>query len=544
MKIKIRFIVIIIAFLYHSGSFSQSKVEFIPTSINSPTDFITFKNRLFFTGIELGQSWRPYISDGTTAGTKLLKNITILNNNNSFYGFTHWTISGDKMFFIAKDTINGNELWVTDGTENGTRLVKNISPRDTSTSIVKIHSLSNGKVYFYLSPHNQPLKVQLWVSDGTDAGTYSFFEASTISINIDVFNNQMYYYIYEGLWVTDGTTNGSRLVKNLKEPNTEVGGIFNPFVATSQKFFFSTYASNGYRLWVSDGTTQGTFILDTLLTASGYMIPMGNKILLSGSTGSGNSYAQGIWVSDGTVAGTKLLKNIAGIRNMTALNNKVIFAAIDSLSGNWALWTSDGTTTGTFMVKNDFSISEINPRIVDETIPSGAPFYTLKNKAYFFANRTRFTTGELYETDGTSRGTDTLRSFPDHRILRFDRSNAVVLNDKLYLGLKEEISLSGGIGVYQNGLHVISNPISRIENTEGVTDIKIYPTLTNDRLYIESPTFSITRIRIVDLLGHLVVEQKNYSKKMDISLNNLMKNIYFIQIETENGTITRKFLKI
>ena len=544
MKINLGFIIFIAIFLYQSDLLSQSKVEIIPTSIYSPTDFITFKNRLFFTGIESGQSWRPYISEGTTASTKLLKNVTIPNKYNYSIGFTRWTISGDKMFFIASDSINGTELWLTDGTENGTRLVKNISPKDTSTLFASIHSLSNGKVYFSLTPYNQPLKVQLWISDGTEAGTYSFFEAPTPALTTGTFNNQILYYYSDELWITDGTTNGTRLIKNLRESGTELGGIFSPFVATFQKLFFTTFASNGYRLWVSDGTTQGTFLPDTLLGSVYYMIPMDNKVFFCGTTR--NIYKEGLWISDGTTTGTKLLKYITGIRNMTVLNNKIIFAALDSLSGNWALWTSDGTETGTFIVKKDFSISENNPRIIDETIPHSMPFYTLKNKAYFFANRARFSfeTGELYETDGTANGTDTLRSFPDHRILRYDRSNAAVLGDKLYLGIKEEISLSGGIGVYQAGLHVISNSISRLENTEGVTDIKMYPTLTNDWLFVESPTYLIKKIRIIDILGHVVLNQKTYSKKADISLNNLPKNTYLIQIETEKGTITKKFFKM
>jgi ELWxxDGT repeat protein len=544
MKIKLVFLIIVIAFLNHSDVFSQSKVERIETNIYAQNDFITFKNRLFFIGLESGQTWRPYISDGTKTGTKLLKNITIPDNSNKIVGYTNWTISGDKMFFIASDSINGYELWLTDGTENGTRLVKNISPKDTSTSIVKIRSLSNGKVYFYLSPHNQPLKVQLWVSDGTEAGTYSFFEAPTISISIDVFNNQMYYYINEGLWLTDGTANGTKLIKNLREPNTELGGLFTPFAATSQKFFFSTFASNGYRLWVSDGTPQGTFLPDTSLVSASYLTPLGNKVFFRGVTRNNNK--EGLWISDGTPTGTKLLKYITSMRNVTILNNKILFAALDSLSNNWALWTSDGTEMGTFMVKNDFSISENFSFSLNETIPHSLPFYTLKNKAYFFANRSRlsFPTGELYESDGTARGTDTLRSFPEHKILRYDQSNAAVLGDKLYLGIKEEISVGVNISEYRVGLHVISNPTSKIENTEGVTDIKIYPTLTNDWLFVESPTYKINKIRIFDLLGHIVLNQNNYSYQASIYLNNLIKNAYFIQIETENGIITKKFFKM
>jgi ELWxxDGT repeat protein len=269
--------------------------------------------------------------------------------------------------------------------------------------------------------------------------------------------------------------------------------------------------------------------------------PLRDKIFFIGVT---QNNIKGLWVSDGTTTGTKRLKNISGIRNITVLNHKIIFAAVDSLTGNCALWTSDGTETGTFIVKNNFSISENNLRIIEETIPHDAPFYTLKNKAYFFANRARssFETGELYETDGTANGTDTLRSFPDHRKLRYDRSNATVLGDKLYLGLKEEISFSGGIGIYQAGLHVISNPTAGI--TEGGTGIQIYPTLTNDWLFIESSNAIITQIRLMDLSGRLILSQKCYAPNVDISTSNLIPSTYLIQIETENGIQIKKFFKM
>jgi ELWxxDGT repeat protein len=541
---KLGFLTLIMIFLDLSDLLSQSRVDFIPTNLYSTTDFITFKNRLFFTARESGHSWRPYVSDGTASGTTLLKNITISNQFNYYYGFAYWTISGDKMFFMASDSIHGNELWVTDGTENGTRMVKNIAPGDTSTPIVKIHSLSNGKIYFLLSTHRLPSQAQLWVSDGTEAGTYSFFESPTTSITTHVFKNQMYYYMKEGLWITDGTPNGARLLKNLREPNMGVGGgvagIYNEFVATTQKFFFPTAGSNGYRLWVSDGTTQGTFIPDTTLISVNYLTLLGNKIFFRGAT---DNNIQGLWVSDGTTSGTKRLKKISGIRNITVLNHKIIFVAVDSLTNYRGLWTSDGTEAGTFMVTNNISIRENNPQILEETIPNGAPFYTLKNKAYFFANRMPFRgeAGELYETDGTTTGTDTLRSFSDHRMFRYYRSNAAVLDGKLYLGLQEELSWSGGIGFYQAGVYVISNQTT---TAPGVTDIHIYPTLTTDWLSIESPTYIITGIRFMDLSGRLISSQNVYTQQTDIPTNHLTKGSYLIQIETENGVQTKKFVKM
>ena len=44
------------------------------------------------------------------------------------------TAVGDTLFFTADDGVNGNELWKSDGTEAGTVLVKDINPGSGSSS--------------------------------------------------------------------------------------------------------------------------------------------------------------------------------------------------------------------------------------------------------------------------------------------------------------------------------------------------------------------------------------------------------------------------
>src|SRR5205807_5582603 len=69
-------------------------------------------------------------SDGTAAGTALVKDI----NPGSAYGFpassspNNLTAVGGTLFFSANDGTNGKELWKSDGTAAGTVLVKDINP--------------------------------------------------------------------------------------------------------------------------------------------------------------------------------------------------------------------------------------------------------------------------------------------------------------------------------------------------------------------------------------------------------------------------------
>ena len=61
-----------------------------------------------------------WVTDGTTSGTQLLKDIRSGSSSSSPYEFV---VSGDKALFQAYDGVVGQEVWVTDGTSDGTQLL-------------------------------------------------------------------------------------------------------------------------------------------------------------------------------------------------------------------------------------------------------------------------------------------------------------------------------------------------------------------------------------------------------------------------------------
>ena len=77
-------------------------------------------------------------------------------------------IMGEKLFFTATNTANGDELYITDGTEAGTKMVKDINPGSSDASPRYLVAL-NGKLYFQADDGSHG--VELWESDGTEAGT-------------------------------------------------------------------------------------------------------------------------------------------------------------------------------------------------------------------------------------------------------------------------------------------------------------------------------------------------------------------------------------
>ena len=79
------------------------------------------------------------------------------------------------LFFVASDLSNGRELWKSDGSADGTTLVKDISP-GLANSCPRFLEPVNGVLFFNANG-------QLWKSDGTESGTilvknFNYYELS------------------------------------------------------------------------------------------------------------------------------------------------------------------------------------------------------------------------------------------------------------------------------------------------------------------------------------------------------------------------------
>src|SRR5262245_18159900 len=102
---------------------------------SSPYDHTVVKGTLFFTANDGANGRELWKSDGTAAGTVLVKDI---RPGNSPYGFpltsspANLTAVGNQLFFSADDGVSGRELWKSDGTAAGTVLVKDIRPGSSS----------------------------------------------------------------------------------------------------------------------------------------------------------------------------------------------------------------------------------------------------------------------------------------------------------------------------------------------------------------------------------------------------------------------------
>jgi ELWxxDGT repeat protein len=193
-----------------------------------------------------GPGFEPWITDGTSNGTRKIKDINSygssmyepdqyldVSNKKSF----SVTASSSRAFFFASDDERGEELWATDGTESGTYLVKDIVPGEDSNSTYELLSVGE-RVFFSMSDFS--ISSQYSLQFGTE------------------------------LWTSDGSEGGTYMVRNIA-PDSQ-GSFPNGFHAIGNRLLFTADAYNGRgrQLFITDGSrstfsnlAQPVRILDT-----------------------------------------------------------------------------------------------------------------------------------------------------------------------------------------------------------------------------------------------------------------------------------------
>src|SRR5690242_18946057 len=151
---------------------------------------------------------------------------------------------GRKLFFVAAGSSGQQrQVWVSDGTVNGTRQVS-AGPGLGYPGPTLLGSL-RGAVLWKSSA--------LWRSDGTPAGTYPL--TGDLDVGSQTFLDGFLYFVGCtaegcGLWRSDGTVAGTGLVKALSGG----GSVHTDLVAAGGRL----YLGYGSALWASDGTAAGT----------------------------------------------------------------------------------------------------------------------------------------------------------------------------------------------------------------------------------------------------------------------------------------------
>jgi ELWxxDGT repeat protein len=405
-----------------------------------PDNLVEFNDKLYFAAND-GETGRAlFVSDGTTEGTQLVTDVFPENNSQSRFYFSNLdnlTEFNDKLYFASDNGESGKELFVSDGTAEGTQLVKDIYPGESPygnkySSSPDYLTEFNGKLYF--TAQDDANGEELFVSDGTAEGTqllvninqsvgdYGRLFDDFNTRNLFEFNDKLYFKGNNGesgeeLFVTDGTAEGTQLVKDINPGENQYGynnsSTPGNFVEFNDKLYFSANDGvHGNELFVSDGTAEGTQLVKDIYPEgeqNGYdygsrpsdLLEFNDKLYFAAYDGESRK----LYVSDGTAEGTQLLdpnSQVSDPNDLVEFNGKLYFTANDGEHGT-ELFVSDGTAGGTQLV------ADLNPGENSAFSPDSlfATNLTVVGDELFFGADNGETGTELYKltvddsTDGT-----------------------------------------------------------------------------------------------------------------------------------------------
>jgi ELWxxDGT repeat protein len=168
---------------------------------------------------------------------------------------------GNVVYFNANNGKDSYELWRSDGTAAGTRLVRDGDGSSQVGSNPMGLTKSNGMLFFNFT--GTWGERELWKSDGTAAGTIQLKNlASGQSWPSSFFdlNGIVYFTATDAtgteLWKTDGSEAGTVRVKDIFPGPSSSSASF--FTNVNGMLFFRACDAAGCELWKSDGSEVGT----------------------------------------------------------------------------------------------------------------------------------------------------------------------------------------------------------------------------------------------------------------------------------------------
>ncbi|RKH01598.1 ELWxxDGT repeat protein [Corallococcus carmarthensis] len=336
-----------------------------------PTGLTNVQGTLYFSADPFQGPAALWRSDGTPAGTVPFKEFPFDGLN--FRDFASFTAVGPRLYFTMNDPVVGNELWVTDGTAVGTRLVKDITPGSASSSLSNLTSLG-GALSFFLTTASG---LELWRSNGTAAGTYrvvAFGPEESMAYPTLLTHGALLFFLQDAvhgtrLWRTDGTAVGTRVVKRLDAGQPPVTAARPSYTGLG---LFTLQDTSGTEVWRTDGTAVGTVRLDTFGNPVSLLGSTGPYVVVAGRTADNErmKLSRLLLTGDGKTTVTTLPNPFPGqpfnepyIQDSQEAGGKLYFSMGISSPGPAArqvsLWVTNGTEAETRQLSQKLTTSDI-----------------------------------------------------------------------------------------------------------------------------------------------------------------------------------------
>lgn len=363
--------------------------------------------------------------------------------------------------------------------------------------------------------------------------TYNSVQSSS-PVYLQEFNNEIFFSARNDgsgreLWSSDGTSLNTSLFIDIEPGETDGLTTFYSTELNNELFFVAKddYNYSGGEIWKTDGTEVGSTLVTTYNGRLFGMTTVGNEFFMTIKT---DDNTLQIWKSDGTNSGTVLVKDNISIWNVPSfqgsVNNNFIFTIQVPSTNNSKVWRSDGTDVGTFALTG-----EIDGNGSTGSTSDLSQYMNYNNKLYFI---TRYF---LYETDGTTIGTNSIASVWNAQNNLVSFGDAIELNGKIYfsffsknlkkLSIYESDGTTGGTSeiytvtnnqyFYPSYLNTFGNNLifSSVNSSNGTS-----------LFYLDSDTDLITEIIQVDQTSQEPISfLGNYSA---LSLDNINGNLFFV----------------
>lgn len=277
-----------------------------------------------------------YVTDATAGNQTKLCNV-VANN------VKMCDVNGT-LYFIGNTSAAGYELWKTDGTVAGTVLVKDVLPGNSSSNIMEMVDV-NGTLFF-----NTP--TQLWKSDGSSTGTVmitGFASTPTLLYN---FNGLLVFVQASAgfgneLWKSDGTVPGTMMVKDIwpggNDGLNNVSSTEYPmFTAINGILYFTANDGlHGRELWKTNGTPEGTVLVKDIMPGAqssdlNYLTAVAGVLCFRADDG---VHGYELWASTGEEICTNIVTDMypgtqnAMPQNLTEVNQVLYYSAFYPYTG-------------------------------------------------------------------------------------------------------------------------------------------------------------------------------------------------------------------
>lgn len=494
-----------------------------------PNRFSILKEQLFFTGYKERLGKELWKSDGTQAGTSLVKDIFSGANDSAFWYYNIDAVElKNDIYFLASDSESGRELWKTDGTETGTKKITHF----INGNVSKITLVGN-QIFFLVQPAGQ--SIQVWKSDGTENGTVlvksDIQSSSRASFEGKAGNTFIFTAGTTGnvkVWRSDGTSDGTFPITEEIDGNGSgndggYGGtsLLSQYIEHNQKLYFVSR----FYIYETDGTIINTRKTPYNISDIGEstirhsdVIAINNKL-----------YFLYFSVETSTLIIQEMESNLSGLKQIYYKRGVNYFSPsnLADYNGNLIFTTGNdsGGTSLAYLDLLNYSLNYLKEIAPPRQKPAFFDFILTVNRISKIDDNFYFTTSAMTD-DYMQTGWITTPSKTENL--------PVLDNIMFFTSYKNDLYYS------KNGFWKFDKNLLSTKEIEKV-EINIYPNPIADEINFKlNGSETVQSVTILDSSGKTILTTPYKTK---IALPSLIPGIYFVKLKLKDSEILKKIIK-